>query len=99
MTASLTLFKILCALKRFLSLFFFFFQAEDGIRDLIVTGVQTCAFPIYAVNSATATSAATMIGLKTLAGRFAASTAPPKLPASAMTAIGTAVRRSGRSRR
>src|SRR2546421_480891 len=25
-------------------LFFFFFQAEDGIRDLIVTGVQTCAF-------------------------------------------------------
>src|SRR2546421_5910216 len=25
---------------------FFFFQAEDGIRDLIVTGVQTCAFPI-----------------------------------------------------
>src|SRR2546421_9532318 len=29
------------------SLFFFFFQAEDGIRDLIVTGVQTCALPIY----------------------------------------------------
>src|SRR2546421_5258598 len=27
---------------------FFFFQAEDGIRDLIVTGVQTCALPIYA---------------------------------------------------
>src|SRR2546430_5396813 len=29
------------------SLFFFFFQAEDGIRDLTVTGVQTCALPIY----------------------------------------------------
>src|SRR2546428_5927663 len=28
---------------------FFFFQAEDGIRDLIVTGVQTCALPIYRV--------------------------------------------------
>src|SRR5206468_9862229 len=28
--------------------FFFFFQAEDGIRDLIVTGVQTCALPISA---------------------------------------------------
>src|SRR2546430_5019988 len=28
------------------SLFFFFFQAEDGIRDLTVTGVQTCALPI-----------------------------------------------------
>src|SRR3989440_11096620 len=27
-------------------IFFFFFQAEDGIRDLIVTGVQTCALPI-----------------------------------------------------
>src|SRR5206468_5534885 len=27
----------------------FFFQAEDGIRDLIVTGVQTCALPICLV--------------------------------------------------
>src|SRR2546430_7556421 len=26
---------------------FFFFQAEDGIRDLTVTGVQTCALPIW----------------------------------------------------
>src|SRR2546429_4622983 len=25
---------------------FFFFQAEDGIRDVAVTGVQTCALPI-----------------------------------------------------
>src|SRR5690606_41058669 len=29
-----------------LSSFFFFFQAEDGIRDFHVTGVQTCALPI-----------------------------------------------------
>src|SRR6266478_3229011 len=29
--------------------FFFFFQAEDGIRDLTVTGVQTCALPILAL--------------------------------------------------
>src|SRR2546422_3646736 len=28
--------------------FFFFFQAEDGIRDVAVTGVQTCALPICA---------------------------------------------------
>src|SRR2546430_13348808 len=28
---------------------FFFFQAEDGIRDLTVTGVQTCALPISVV--------------------------------------------------
>src|SRR5690606_40139607 len=27
--------------------FFFFFQAEDGIRDFHVTGIQTCALPIY----------------------------------------------------
>src|SRR5687768_18575370 len=26
----------------------FFFQAEDGIRDVAVTGVQTCALPIFA---------------------------------------------------
>ena len=33
---------------------FFFFQAEDGIRDHCVTGVQTCALPIYAsIKSAT----------------------------------------------
>ena len=29
-----------------LLIFFFFFQAEDGIRDYKVTGVQTCALPI-----------------------------------------------------
>src|SRR3712207_9546717 len=29
---------------------FFFFQAEDGIRDIGVTGVQTCALPIYVVD-------------------------------------------------
>src|SRR3990170_7395685 len=28
-------------------LVFFFFQAEDGIRDDLVTGVQTCALPIW----------------------------------------------------
>src|SRR3989449_5226363 len=30
-------------------MFFFFFQAEDGIRDVAVTGVQTCALPISPV--------------------------------------------------
>ena len=30
--------------------FFFFFQAEDGIRDKLVTGVQTCALPICAAS-------------------------------------------------
>src|SRR3989441_4339425 len=33
-------------LKPNIMIFFFFFQAEDGIRDKLVTGVQTCALPI-----------------------------------------------------
>src|SRR5690606_40886263 len=33
-------------------LFFFFFQAEDGIRVFHVTGVQTCALPIWAMEAA-----------------------------------------------
>src|SRR5436190_3872085 len=40
----------LCALSELglsCCFFFFFFQAEDGIRDHCVTGVQTCALPIW----------------------------------------------------
>src|SRR5690349_22769481 len=33
--------------ERMCDLLCFFFQAEDGIRDLYVTGVQTCALPIW----------------------------------------------------
>src|SRR2546430_9781529 len=33
--------------SRIVSVVCFFFQAEDGIRDLTVTGVQTCALPIF----------------------------------------------------
>src|SRR5260221_1848640 len=36
-----------CILLSTDDLMFFFFQAEDGIRDHCVTGVQTCALPIY----------------------------------------------------
>src|SRR2546430_9489055 len=35
-----------CDIRLSLCWLFFFFQAEDGIRDLTVTGVQTCALPI-----------------------------------------------------
>src|SRR5256886_9068101 len=34
--------------REIVRMFSFFFQAEDGIRDLTVTGVQTCALPIFA---------------------------------------------------
>src|SRR2546429_1299549 len=40
---------------RHLVCWFFFFQAEDGIRDVAVTGVQTCALPILG-DSGTASS-------------------------------------------
>src|SRR5260370_18232165 len=41
LSVSGNLFAVMCRLC-----FFFFFQAEDGIRDSSVTGVQTCALPI-----------------------------------------------------
>ena len=40
---------------------FFFFQAEDGIRDWSVTGVQTCALPIYLGQSEALRSEATVM--------------------------------------
>src|SRR6266496_1956907 len=40
-------FLFFSVLRGNLIMFFFFFQAEDGIRDLYVTGVQTCALPIW----------------------------------------------------
>src|SRR2546425_349309 len=43
-------------------MFFFFFQAEDGIRDKLVTGVQTCALPISGV---------LIFGARTADGRWA----------------------------
>src|SRR5207249_7689391 len=43
----LCIMRCVCILWFLLFVFFFFFQAEDGIRDRNVTGVQTCALPIY----------------------------------------------------
>src|SRR5437868_3090611 len=39
----------LCIFSKYIiyQFYFFFFQAEDGIRDRNVTGVQTCALPIF----------------------------------------------------
>src|SRR5438034_11387330 len=46
----------------------FFFQAEDGIRDHCVTGVQTCALPISAKRETTRMLEA--LGIATLADRY-----------------------------
>src|SRR5687768_17711422 len=43
----IVVFSLFFVLFILLVFFFFFFQAEDGIRDVAVTGVQTCALPIY----------------------------------------------------
>src|SRR5262249_57245487 len=43
------------------SCLFFFFQAEDGIRDWSVTGVQTCALPIYAADTSLKRSSACLL--------------------------------------
>src|SRR5256886_9387557 len=42
-----------CSMRVYVIFFFFFFQAEDGIRDLTVTGVQTCALPISGIDKPT----------------------------------------------
>src|SRR5207248_4639705 len=46
-------------------LFLFFFQAEDGIRDRTVTGVQTCALPIWPSFSLTTVSTMPFTSLET----------------------------------
>src|SRR2546430_7908448 len=54
---------------------FFFFQAEDGIRDLTVTGVQTCALPILVPAPQSAREASGGAGTSPAPSREAA--APP----------------------
>src|SRR3712207_7035170 len=48
---------------------YFFFQAEDGIRDIGVTGVQTCALPIFEVGEfGTATFGHQLAKLRVMVG-------------------------------
>src|SRR2546430_9130372 len=63
-------------------MFFFFFQAEDGIRDLTVTGVQTCALPISAGAARFARAARAPDGCKTpfAARRLAGGCVPARSP-------------------
>src|SRR2546425_9650393 len=54
--------------------FFFFFQAEDGIRDKLVTGVQTCALPIYRIRAVTQSGRrAVVVGLGFIGSEVTAS--------------------------
>src|SRR6266513_4440694 len=67
---------------------FFFFQAEDGIRDRNVTGVQTCALPISLITHAGAQSgiqvALRPLGARALLGLPAGELAELDLPAEAV---------------
>src|SRR5215211_8197796 len=47
---------------------FFFFQAEDGIRDHCVTGVQTCALPIWSQHASTTSSVRSPASARIVAG-------------------------------
>src|SRR2546430_12930292 len=57
----------------------FFFQAEDGIRDLTVTGVQTCALPISSVADRKGTAGASAYSATKAALRSLARTAAAEL--------------------
>src|SRR5687767_15715821 len=51
--------EVMCENLMIAVIHFFFFQAEDGIRDKLVTGVQTCALPIWFIRKEMATEAQT----------------------------------------
>src|SRR5207237_1453404 len=65
---------------------FFFFQAEDGIRDSSVTGVQTCALPILQFWIATAVTPAAIQNCRRKVARYTECASPrsPRLRYSAM---------------
>src|SRR5690349_24224170 len=75
-------------------LFFFFFQAEDGIRALYVAGVQTCALPISRELHAASCSMAMGGGRGTSA---AATASTPVSPAAQRRSSRSAASRNGRS--
>src|SRR5699024_11595309 len=80
-------------------LFFFFFQAEDGIRDRNVTGVQTCALPISVSFSGTPLPAPARRGAEEIF-ELRLLTAATMVTGTAMTRIArvaTTVRRLRRS--
>src|SRR5256885_4135439 len=65
--------------KTLVEVAYFFFQAEDGIRDYKVTGVQTCALPIYwAVFTGAMYLFGTWCFARCMAGRYGVSAHPDR---------------------
>src|SRR5204862_4786033 len=91
-----------CCSAFYLVFSFFFFQAEDGIRDLYVTGVQTCALPILDLDNARAAQihhslmplvdalfvTSSPIPLKYALNRIGMSVGNPRLPRSEERRVG-----------
>src|SRR2546426_2125280 len=73
---------------------FFFFQAEDGIRDYKVTGVQTCALPIWATGSVASRSEARPRHSRSPSRRGPRSVGVPTRKARAAAAPGSAAART-----
>src|SRR5260221_10224001 len=73
--------------------FFFFFQAEDGIRDHCVTGVQTCALPICLASprclNAPSTSSVKPAGAETMPRKLPSWLAKMNTPSAAVKPITT----------
>src|SRR5256885_9592161 len=77
----------------------FFFQAEDGIRDYKVTGVQTCALPIWSASIVTSVSCGRSEARRSLHAAFArcASDADSMTSEPLMEASGVSLMRRPRS--
>src|SRR5207249_6187953 len=80
---------------------FFFFQAEDGIRDRNVTGVQTCALPIYPGAELVAAARARDVNVVTVPGptAVAAALSVSGLAADRYLFLGFLPRKGGERRR
>src|SRR5207244_8465847 len=68
------------------------FQAEDGIRDDLVTGVQTCALPISPLPASRAPTAAAYVPAAIVVPRLASSRNVPRAPAARRSVRGWTAR-------
>src|SRR3989454_1542715 len=78
--------RVLSRLDRRARDLFFFFQAEDGIRDYKVTGVQTCALPICSVPSSPAGQGA---GPASMLSEYVVDSSVDKVPHNRLFAMPT----------
>src|SRR5438094_2609960 len=84
--------------------YFFFFQAEDGIRDRTVTGVQTCALPILGRRGSTTTELTRRLvrpvlkSLQLSPPSVLLKTPPPWVPAYRVVEVWGSIARAGTGR-